>query len=134
MCEMFLFRTINTILPLVIPALSVLGGCTAPTTILSSANPSRVPAREWSDYQTLPVDVHGTTPGYSKSDLAALFPKYHPARYATLGNLPSAAAQRHVVLYVNPAYTPSSSQLCDEGEHFPRRAQDGQSAYVVGAL
>jgi hypothetical protein len=111
-----------------------LGGCTMPTTILSNANPSRAPAAEWTDYQSLPVDLHGAAPGHDKAELGALFPAYHPAHYAALGELSAAGPQRHMVLYVNPAYRPGSSQLCDGAAHFPRGTQDGQSAYVVGAL
>lgn len=121
-------------LPIEVAAAFALGACTAPTTVLSNANPSRAPAAEWADYQTLPVDVHGTAPGYSKENLAALFPPYHPAQYAALGEIPAAVTQRHMVLYVNPAYTPKSSQLCDGAAHFPRGAQTGQSAFVAGAL
>jgi hypothetical protein len=101
---------------------------------LNNANPSRAPAAAWADYQTLPVDVHGVAPGRSKTDLAALFPVYQAAQYAALGALPAAGGQRHMVLYVNPAYTPGSSQLCDGAAHFPRGTQEGGSAYVVGAL
>jgi hypothetical protein len=121
-------------LPIEVAAAFALGGCTLPTTVLSNANPSRAPAAEWADYQTLPVDVHGTAPGYSKENLAALFPPYHPAQYAALGEIPAAATHRHMVLYVNPAYPPSQSQICDGAAHFPRGTQDGQSAYVAGAL
>jgi hypothetical protein len=39
-----------------------------------------------------------------------------------------------MVLYVNPAYPPEQSQICDGAAHFPRGTQDGQSAYVAGAL
>jgi len=111
-----------------------LGGCTAPTTILSSANPSRAPAAAWADYQSLPVELHGAAPGHDKAELASLFPAYHAAQYAALGGLPATGPQRRIVLYVNPAYRPGPSQLCDGAAHFPRGTQDGQSAYVVGAL
>jgi hypothetical protein len=111
-----------------------LGGCTAPTTILSNANPSGAPATAWEDYQSLPTDVHGAAPGHDKAELAALFPAYHPAHYAALGGLPATGLQRRMVLYINPAYRPGPSQLCDGAAHFPRGKQDGQSAYVVGAL
>jgi len=111
-----------------------LAGCTAPTTILSNANPSRAPAADWADYQSLPVDLHGAAPGHDKAELAALFPAYHPAHYVALGDLPAAGPVRRMVLYVNPAYRPSLSQLCDGAAHFPRGTQEDQSAYVVGAL
>jgi hypothetical protein len=121
-------------LPIEVAAAFALGGCTLPTTVLNNANPSRAPAAEWADYQTLPVDVHGTAPGYSKESLAALFPPYHPPQYASLGEAAAVGTQRHMVLYVNPAYTPGPSQLCDGAAHFPRGTQHGQSAYVAGAL
>jgi hypothetical protein len=124
----------SAVVPVGVAAPLALGGCTAPTTILSNANPSRAPAAAWEDYQSLPVDVHGAAPGHSKAELAALFPRYQTAHYAALGGLPPARPQRRMVLYVNPAYMPGPSQLCDGAAHFPRGTQDGQSAYVVGAL
>jgi len=46
-------------LPIEVAAAFALGGCAAPTTVLNNANPSRAPAADWADYQTLPVYVHG---------------------------------------------------------------------------
>ncbi len=124
----------SAILPIEVAVAFALGGCMAPTTILTSANPSRAPASAWADYQMLPVDVHGAAPGHSKADIAALFPAFRPAQYAALGELPVTAARRYMALYVNPAYTPDRSQLCNGAAHFPRGMQEGASAYVVGAL
>jgi hypothetical protein len=118
----------------VVPAAVMLGGCTSPTTLLTSANPSRAPASEWADYQGLPTQVHGVAPGFSKADLSSLFPAYHPPQYAALGALPAADTQRRMVLFVNPAFAPAQSQLCDGAPHFPRGEQNGVSADVVGAL
>jgi len=119
--------------PIAIPAALLLGGCTSGTTVLSTANPSRAPASDWADYDSLPVDVHGTAPGRSKADLAAMFRAYHPAQYASIGELPP-SPERRMVLVVNPANTISAGALCDGRAHYPRGVQQGDSAYVTGAL
>jgi len=120
-------------LALAFPALLALGGCAASTTVLSSANPSRAPATDWSDYRSLPVAVRGVVPGESKAQLAAIFPQYHEAQYASLGNVAAPEARR-MVLYVNPAQPLADNGLCNGGAGFTRGAQVGDSAYVVGAL
>ena len=120
-------------LALALPALFALGGCAASTTVLSSANPSRAPASDWSDYRSLPVAVRGVVPGESKAQLAAIFPQYHQAQFASLGNV-AAPEGRRMVLYVNPAENLADDGLCNGGSGFTRGAQVGDSAYVVGAL
>ncbi len=120
--------------PALASALFLLGGCAAPTSIISSANPSRAPASAWADYETLPVELHGVVPGYSKPELASLFPAYHPPQYASLGDLPAAHLPRRMVLYVNPAVVPSQATMCDGPAHIQRARQSGGSATVVGAL
>ena len=119
---------------LAVPAfLLMLGGCAASTTVLSSANPSRDPASDWTDYNSLPVAVRGVAPGHTKAQLAAVFPAYHQAQYASLGTLPS-IDDRRMVLYVNPADHLADQGLCNGGSGFRRGGQDGNSAFVVGAL
>ena len=120
-------------LRVLLPAAALLGGC-ASTTISSSANPSRAPASDWSDYATLPVELHGVVPGRSKAELAALFPPYHQPQYAALGDLPAANTGRRMVLFVNPATLPPTSDLCEGRGQFQRGVQPGESAYVTGAL
>jgi hypothetical protein len=119
---------------LALPALFLLGGCSAPTTVLSSANPSRLPASDWTDYASLPVAVRGVVPGRTKAQLAAVFPSYHTTQYASLGDLPASTAERRMVLYVNPADHLADEGLCDGRSGFRRGGQDGNSAFVVGAL
>ena len=114
-------------------SLLLLGGCTASTSVLSSANPSRVPASEWTDYASLPVAVRGVVPGHSKAELAAVFPVYQQPQYASLGNLPPVEGRR-MVLYVNPADHLADGGLCNGGSGFRRGGQEGESAFVVGAL
>jgi len=116
-----------------LPALLLLGGCASPTTVLSSANPSRLPASDWTDYASLPVAVRGVVPGRTKAQLAAVFPAYQTAQYASLGNLPS-TEERRMVLYVNPADHLADEGLCNGRSDFRRGGQDGNSAFVVGAL
>jgi hypothetical protein len=115
------------------PALLLLGGCAGSNTVLSSANPSRVPASDWADYASLPVAVRGVVPGRSKAQLAAVFPAYHAAQYASLGGLPP-AEERRMVLFVNPADHLADEGLCNGRSDFRRGGQDGDSAFVVGAL
>ena len=119
---------------LALPALCLLGGCASPTTVLSSANPSRLPASAWSDYASLPVAVRGVVPGRTKAQLAAIFPAYHTAQYASIGDLPASTEERRMVLYVNPANHLADEGLCNGRSDFRRGGQDGESAFVVGAL
>jgi hypothetical protein len=119
---------------LVFPALLLLGGCTATTTVLSSVNPSRVPAADWTDYRSLPVAVRGVVPGRTKPQLAAIFPAYHQAQYASLTDLPVSNEERRTVLFVNPADPLAEDNLCNGASGFRRGAQEGDSAFVVGAL
>ena len=114
-------------------SLLLLGGCTSPTTVLTSANPSRVPASDWADYDSLPVALRGVIPGRTKAELAAIFPAYHAPRYASLGDLPATDGRR-MALYVNPANNLDENGLCNGGSGFVRGPQVGESAYVVGAL
>jgi hypothetical protein len=109
------------------------GGCAADTSVISSANPSRVPAAEWTDYASLPVAMRGVVPGRTKAQLAAIFPIYRQAQYASLGALPP-AEERRMVLYFNPADHLSDEGLCNGRSGFRRGGQDGDSAFVVGAL
>jgi hypothetical protein len=112
----------------------LLGGC-ASTTILSSArDTSRTDAALWSDYASLPVEVHGTIPGHSRAELAAVFPKMDSPQYASLGDLPLSNGGRHIVMYINPSQVPADGALCSDTADFRSGQQDGKSAYVVGAL
>jgi hypothetical protein len=121
------------VLPTLLAGGVLLGGCTASTTVLSSANPSRAPASQWADYESLPVAVRGVVPGYTKGQLVSLFRTYHAPQYASLGDLP-ASQDRRMALYINPAEPLNSANLCDGHAQFQRGVQQGQSAYVVGAL
>jgi hypothetical protein len=134
MLNLFRGRRLASGLSIVLPTVLLLGGCAASTTVLSSANPSRASPDDWADYETLPVDVHGVVPGRSKAELAALFPPYNAPQYAAVGALPAASSGRRMVLYVNPAPTMPTNDLCDGRQHIQRGPQQGESAYVVGAL
>ena len=113
---------------------AVLGGCASTTILTSSRDTTRTDASSWSDYASLPVQIHGTVPGHSHVALAALFPRSVMPQYASLGALPLSNGGRHIVMYLNPAQTPSDTALCSDSADFQPGAQPGKSAYVVGAL
>ena len=121
-------------LKIAVPALMLLGGCEAATTVTGSVNPSRAQPAAWADYDQLPVELHGVIPNRTKPQLAALFPPAPRRQVAALGDVPVDGGTRRMVLYVNPASLPAPADLCSNGAAFRRGAQQGESAHVTGAL
>ena len=111
----------------------LLCGCVT-TTVLQSENPSKNRPPMWTDYWSLPVDVHGTVPGFSQAGLQAMFPQPDLQQFAALGALPVPDAGRHVVLYLNPSRLPPPEARCSDSDDFVPGPQAGQSAYLAGAL
>ncbi|MBE7211013.1 MAG: hypothetical protein INR65_08335 [Gluconacetobacter diazotrophicus] len=112
------------LMPVTLTSILLAGGC-AETTVMSSSNPSRDPARHWRDYDQLPVEMVGTIPGHSATDLAALFPVV-PAGAPDGG--------RHIVFYVNADQLPPKNELCSDVDAFRPGTQHGGAADVTGAL
>ncbi len=109
-------------------------GCASTTILTSSRDTTRTDASSWADYASLPVEVHGTVPGYTHVELATLFPKMATPQYASLGSLPLSNGGRHMVMYLNPQQVPSDTALCSDSAAFQPGSQQGRSATVVGAL
>jgi hypothetical protein len=97
-------------------------GCSTPTTILSSQNPSGAPAASWADYDSLPVFFRGSVPGVDLAALSASFPRIRDNR------------SRRMVIYLNPAYDRPPAALCGDSEVFTAGVQTGVSARVTAAL
>jgi hypothetical protein len=104
---------------LALPPLLLPVACT--TTIVDSENPSKNRPPQWTDYWTLPVEIHGSIPGVSAPQLEAVFPA-------------GAGSALRIVLYLNPARMPPDSTLCDNGGDFIAGHQPGRYAFMVGAL
>ncbi len=113
---------------------AVLGGCASTTILTSSRDITRTDAASWTDYASLPVEMHGMVPGHSHMELASLFPKMAAPQYAALGALPLSNGGRHIVMYLNPSAMPADTALCGDSADFQAGDQHGKSAYVVGAL
>ena len=124
----------SSFLKIAAPAMLLLGGCEASTTVTGSVNPSRAQPAAWADYDQLPVELHGVIPSRTKPQLAALFPPAPRRQVATLGDVPVESGTRRMVLYVNPAAMPPAEDLCSDAAAFRRGAQEGESAHVTGAL
>ena len=124
----------SSVLKSVLPALLLLSGCEAATTVTGSVNPSRAQPSAWADYNQLPVELHGVIPNRTKPQLAALFPPAPLQQVVALGPVPVDAYPRRIVLYVNPAALPAPDDLCSNGAAFRRGGQHGESAQVTGAL
>ena len=103
-------------------AASAVTACTN-TSVLDSENPSNNRPPQWTDYWSLPVDVHGAVPHFPQPALAALFPQ----------RLTHQAGGRHVELFVNPARLPPNDALCG-GAGFVPGVQSGAYAFLAGAL
>jgi hypothetical protein len=124
---------VSLALKALVPAVVLLGGC-ATTTVTGTTNPSGAQASAWSNYDSLPVELHGTVPGRTEGQLASLFPADPQPQYAAIGDLPLQPPGRRMVLYVNPARMPPNSALCSDSTVFQSGPQSGKSAYVEGAL
>ena len=104
-------------------AACALAACTT-TSVIDSENPSKNRPPQWTDYWSLPVDVHGAVPHLPQPALAALFPTASPA--------PQAA--RRVELFLNPASMPPNDALCSRTDLFVPGMQSGAYAFLAGAL
>jgi len=116
--------------------LLLLGAC-ATTTITDATNPVLVNPDDWA-VNDLPVELHGTTPGHSQAQLAALFPNHinfpgPNVRYASNSET-VAAPPRRIAIYVNGAALPPDAELCEAPGMFREGPQTGQSAKATAAL
>ena len=114
-------------------AVSAIASCTN-TTIIDSENPSKQRPPAWTDYWTLPVELHGMVPGQRLSDISAFFPRA-TANYAPAGGVQaSRSGARRVVMYINPAGRLDPDGLCDGHAVYVPGSQEGQYAHLTASL
>jgi hypothetical protein len=111
----------------------LLTACTS--TVLDSSNVSQADPEPWAEaWASLPVDVHGSVPGYSQTELSMLFPSYSNQELASLDNWVPAVGKQRIVLYVNPITLPKLSGLCSQSDMFRPGRQKGRLAEIDAVL
>jgi hypothetical protein len=116
----------------VLPVILFLAGCG--TAIVSSQDPSHANPYQWRAAEALPVELHGNIPARSETALASLFPQGSRPQYASLGPIALPDKGKRVVMYVNAAFLPPTSDLCSKSDLFRPGRQVSRFARVTAAL
>jgi hypothetical protein len=130
-------RTPSSPLPRVVfvaalPAILLLAG--RGTAIVSRQDPSHANPVQWRTVAALPVELHGNIPGSSETALASLFPLGSHRQYVPLGLTTLPDKGKRIVMYVNAALLPPTSDLYSQSDLFQPGRQVGGFARVTAAL
>lgn len=108
---------------------------TEPDTFNQDAVVDSEPGVWWAHQYALPVEVHGTMPGRSTSQLASLSRREPPASVQGKPVPPSIIDHTgRILMYVRPAHLPEDDALCEEPHHVGQTGKAGRDADVTVAL